>query len=74
MISAIHNKKDYKEALSRIYNLMQMDIKKDSEEYSELKVLSILTENYEEDHFPVDLRGPNAGNKLRIDLEDIPGS
>jgi len=55
MLKPIRSKKEYKLALKRIYELMQKDLKINSDEYNELDLLSILVENYENKSFPIDL-------------------
>ena len=54
MLKPIRTKKDYKVATDRIYELMQKDIKVNSDEYDELDILSILVESYESKNFPID--------------------
>ncbi len=53
MLRPIKNKKDYEQALARIYLLMQMDVKPDSRESDELDILSILVMEYENEHYPI---------------------
>ena len=55
MLKPIRSKKEYILALNRIYDLMQKDLKINSDEYNELDLLSILVENYESKSFPIDL-------------------
>jgi HTH-type transcriptional regulator/antitoxin HigA len=67
MLKPIRTKKDYKEALNRIYGLMQKNLKANSDEYNELDVLSILVENYESKSFPIDLPDPIEAIKFRLE-------
>jgi HTH-type transcriptional regulator / antitoxin HigA len=53
MIKLIRSKKEYEAALNRIHELMQSEHKANSDEYNELKKLSILVERYESKHFPI---------------------
>jgi len=53
MIAPIKNKKQYNEALARVYDLMQKDVKADSKDSDELEILSILVKEYENKHYPV---------------------
>jgi HTH-type transcriptional regulator/antitoxin HigA len=53
MAQSIHTEDQYDSALSRVYELMQKDIKENSAEFAELEVLSLLIENYEKEHFPI---------------------
>lgn len=67
MLKPIRTKKEYNEALSRIYELIQKDLRKNSDEYNELDVLSILTENYERITFPIDFPNPIEAIKFRME-------
>jgi HTH-type transcriptional regulator/antitoxin HigA len=53
MIKPIRSEKEYKTALARIYELIQSELKVNSDEFNELELLSILVENYESKHFPI---------------------
>ena len=82
MLKPIRTKKDYKAAIDRIYELMQKDIKVNSDEYDELDILSILVESYESKNFPIDMPDPIEAIKFRLEqlnldpseLKDILGS
>lgn len=67
MRKPIRTKKEYKEALERVYELMQMDIKKDSDECNEVDLLTILLEKYEEENYPIDLPDPVEAIKFRLE-------
>ena len=67
MLKPIRTKKQYNAALNRIYELIQMDLKTNSDEYNELEVLSILVENYEVKNFPIDLPDPIEAIKFRLE-------
>lgn len=69
MLKPIRTKKEYNAALARIYELMQMDLKTNSDEYNELEVLSILVENYEAKNFPIDL--PDLIEAIKFRLEQL---
>jgi len=72
-IKPIRTKKTYKEALVRIYELMQKDLAVDNDEYDELELLSILVEDYEKKFFPINLPDPIEAIKFRLEqlnLED----
>ena len=58
MIKPIRSKKEYKAAIARIYGLIQSELRVNSDEYNELDLLSILVENYESKHFPIELPDP----------------
>ncbi|MDF1569614.1 MAG: ImmA/IrrE family metallo-endopeptidase [Spirochaetaceae bacterium] len=65
----IRNEKDYEAALE------QMDILFDAEpgtdEFDEMEVLALLIENYEEEHFAMDLPDPIEAIKFRMDQEGL---
>jgi HTH-type transcriptional regulator / antitoxin HigA len=67
MIKPIRTKREYKAARDRIYELLQTDLKVNSEEYDELEVLSILADNYESKHFPIGLPDPIEAIKYRLE-------
>ena len=53
MSKSIKSKTEYEKVLERIYNLMQLDLVKNSPEGNELEALSLLVHAYEEAHFPL---------------------
>jgi antitoxin component HigA of HigAB toxin-antitoxin module len=57
-IKLIKSKKDYRNSLLRLEVIF--DVKSGTKEGNELEVLSILTEKYENDHFPIDLPEANG--------------
>ena len=71
MIKPIRNKKDYKKAVARVYELMNKDLSVKSDESGELEVLSILVEHYEKVHFPIDLPDPVEAIKFRMEQLQI---
>ena len=56
-IKPIKTESDYNQALKRLEEIF--DAKKGTEEGDELEILSILIENYEKEHYPVDLSNIN---------------
>ncbi len=64
-IKLIKTKKDYNQALERLEVIF--DAKKGSSEGDELEVLGILLEQYEKDHFPIDLPDPIEAIKFRME-------
>ncbi|MCD9854528.1 hypothetical protein LUD75_07410 [Epilithonimonas sp. JDS] len=50
MLELLETEEQYESYIKRIYILMKMDLKEDSEESEELKFLSILVQNYEQVH------------------------
>ena len=67
MIKQIRTQKEYKEAKARIYELMQKDLKVNSDEYNELEVLSILVESYESKNIPIEKADPIEAIKFRLE-------
>jgi len=57
----------YEDALERIYNLMQKDLKEDSKQSDELEVLSILVKEYEIVHYPVPRPSPLEAIRFRME-------
>jgi HTH-type transcriptional regulator/antitoxin HigA len=64
-IRPINTKKDYEMALERLSKIF--DSKKGSPNGDELEVLSILIENYEDQHFKIDLPDPIEAIKFRME-------
>jgi HTH-type transcriptional regulator/antitoxin HigA len=52
MLESIQSEKEYKLALSRAYELMQINLIENSTEHNELGNLSLLINNYEQIHYP----------------------
>ena len=67
MLRPIKNNKHYKDALARVYALMQKDIKTDSKESDELEILSILVKEYENEHYPIPKPNPLDAIRFRLD-------
>lgn len=64
-LKAIKTKKDYRAALDRLEIIF--DAKKGSPEGNELEILGILIEQYENEHFPIDLPDPIEAIKFRME-------
>lgn len=64
-IKPIKTKKDYQQALARLEEIF--DAKKGSAEGDELEVLGILTDKYENEHFPIDFPDPIEAIKFRME-------
>ncbi|SRR5258708_8581002 len=67
MLKPIKTEDQYNQALARIYELMQTDVKEDSVQSDELEVLSILVKEYETDHYPMPSPNPLEAIKFRLD-------
>jgi len=65
MIKPIRSEKEYKKALIRLEELF--DAKTGTEKGDELEILSILIDNYENEHFPIDSPDPIDAIKFRMD-------
>lgn len=64
-LKPIKTRKDYQQALDRLELIF--DAKKDTPEGDELEILGILIDQYENEHFPIDLPDPIEAIKFRMD-------
>jgi HTH-type transcriptional regulator / antitoxin HigA len=71
MIKPIKNSVQYEAALSRIYTLMQKNLKANSPESDELEVLSVLVKEYENIHFPMPKPKPLEAIKFRLEQKGM---
>ncbi len=71
MLKPIKNDNQYEEFLERIYNLLQKDIKADSNKSDELEILSILVKEYENKHFPISKPNPLEAIKFRLEQMNL---
>jgi len=67
-IKPIKTGADYEKALQRLEIIF--DAKRDTKEGDELEILGILLDNYEKEHFPVDLPDPVEAIKYRMEQLD----
>jgi len=67
MVKPIKNKTQYRNYLQRAFDLMQLDLKPNSNQSDELELLSILIEQYELKIFPVDPPHPIEAILFRLD-------
>ena len=67
MLKPIKNDAQYQDALTRVYELMQKNLKPESKESDELEVLSILVKEYELDHYPMPKPSPLEAIKFRLE-------
>jgi HTH-type transcriptional regulator / antitoxin HigA len=67
MLKPIKNKDQYEDALARVYELMQKNLKPESKDSDELEVLSILIKEYEMQQYPVPKPSPLGAIKFRIE-------
>ncbi len=66
MIKPIKNNTQYEFTLSRIYQLMQKDLKVNSPGSDELEILSVLVKEYEHVQFPMPKTNPLEAIKFRL--------
>lgn len=64
-LKPIKTKKDYQQALARLETIF--DAKKSSPEGDELEILGILIDQYENEHFKIDLPDPIEAIKFRME-------
>ncbi len=64
-LKPIKTKKDYQQALDRLELIF--DAKKGTKEGDELGILGILIDQYENEHFPIDLPDPIEAIKFRME-------
>ena len=64
-LKPIRTKKDYQQALDRLEVIF--DAKKGTDQGDELEILGILIEQYENEHFPIDLPDPIDAIKFRME-------
>jgi len=68
-INLIKTRKDYEKALNRLEEIF--DSKKGSTEGDELEILSMLIDNYENIHFPIDTPDPIDAILFRMEQLDF---
>lgn len=64
-VKPIRTKKDYQQSIDRLEVLF--DAKKGTKKGDELEILGILIEQYENEHFPIDLPDPIEAIKFRME-------
>jgi HTH-type transcriptional regulator / antitoxin HigA len=67
----IKTESDYEQALARIDALMDADPDPETDEGSELELLTMLVEQYEDVHFPMDLPSPVDAIKFRMEQSGL---
>jgi HTH-type transcriptional regulator/antitoxin HigA len=67
MLKPIKTEDQYNQALARVYELMQTEVREDSLESDELEILSILVKEYENEHYPIPSPNPLEAIKFRLD-------
>lgn len=69
MLKPIKTEKEYNDALTRAYELMQIDLIEDSANSDEMEILSLLIKEYELVHYPVAY--PNPIEAIRFRMEQM---
>ena len=64
-LKPIKTRKDYQQALARLEAIFEA--KRDTSEGDELEILGILIEQYENEHFPINLPDPIEAIKFRME-------
>jgi HTH-type transcriptional regulator/antitoxin HigA len=70
----LKTEQEYNDACERIYALIKSTenlIEPDSTEGEELELLSLLVENYEHEHYPIDVPNPIEAIKFRLDQMNL---
>ncbi len=67
MLKPVKTNEEHDKYLARAYDLMQKDLKPNSNESDELEVLSILIEAYEKTKFPIEAPNPIEAILFRLD-------
>ncbi len=71
MLKPIRSNSQLEECLARAYALMQQDLKPNSKESDEMEVLSMLIEDYEHKHYPIDPPHPIDAILFRLDQQGL---
>jgi len=64
-VKPIKNEEDYQNALNRLEIIF--DAKKDTIEGDELEILSLIIDNYENEHIPIEMPDPIEAIKFRME-------
>ncbi len=73
MIKPIKNNKQYELALSRIYDLIQKDLKPNSKDSDEIDALSVLVKERENVYFPMQKPTPPETIRFRMEQRGMSG-
>ncbi len=71
MVKPIKNNKQHESALEHIYQLMQKELKPNSEDSNEAEVLSILVKDYELYHLPMEKPNPLEAIRFRMEQQGM---
>lgn len=67
MVKPIKTEAEYEVSLARIYELLQQEVRPDSDAEAELEVRSLLVREYEREHHPVPPPHPIEAIRFRMD-------
>lgn len=67
----IKSQQEHEQALERIMMLMDENPIEGSSEADEIKLLALLIENYEQQHFPIDQPDPIEAIKFRMEQQGL---
>lgn len=71
ILKPIKTKGEYHNALTRVYDLMQLNLKEESAEFIEYQTLVLFIEAYEEERYKFAPPHPIEAIKFRMDQMDI---
>lgn len=70
-IEPIHTAADYKAALRQVSALIDLDPPRRSPEADRLKIVGLMVEAYEAEHYPIDPPDPIEAIKFRMDQQGL---
>lgn len=68
-IRCIHNSRDHERALARLTELLESDPVPASDAAAQLEALTVMIEEYESKHFPID--APSTAEALRFRMDQL---
>jgi HTH-type transcriptional regulator/antitoxin HigA len=71
MLKPIKTEEECENALARVYELMQLDLKAESDEYIEYQTLVLFIEAFEEEYYKVAPPHPVEAIKFRMEQMDV---
>ncbi|QOJ27565.1 MAG: helix-turn-helix domain-containing protein [Ignavibacteriales bacterium] len=71
MLKPIKTSEEYENALARVYELIQLDLKEDSDEFIEYQTLVLFIEAYEEERYKFAPPHPIEAIKFRMDQMNV---
>jgi len=70
-IKLIRSDEEHEEAMDRLLALMELDPEEGSRESDDLELLAFLIEEYEKEHFPINLPDPIEAIRFRMDQQGL---